>query len=501
MMNLTNKTHNELLELATQTEALRFKYKYEFLNFVMPEEGPYSRYKYGKALEFFRAGKEHRFRMIGGANGSGKSFNLALELVYHITGLYPEWWEGKRQEEPRQWWIVAESGATFRDSLQILLLGNSLNDEDFGTGLIPKERIKSVSHWPSIGGAVQVIQVEHINGHICTVSVKTSDQKRENLQAANLDGVLYDEEPPIETYKECQFRLRRSPTKPPGISMLGFTPLKGLTEVVLKYLDQGRYPEFGVHPKEPDKYVVRIEMDDVPHLSEEDKRMYLAESTPNDREARIKGLPALGSGRIYPYLEDQVFCRPFKIPEYWPRAYSLDFGHHVTCVLWGAKDPHTNTLYIYAEYYCEQHQTAQIHSLNIKTRGAWIKGICDPSGGGRQNDGQLLQDLFEREGLDLTPGENSFLAGVTRNCNMFENGSLKIFDNLEKTKEEFRLYRFDTKEPNKPARNQKDHAMDNLRYITSMFDYVATSEQDEVDYRRSEGNTTWDSGFDSLSGY
>lgn len=500
--NLTNKTHNELLDLAQYTEALKFKYKYEFVNFVMPEKGPYCRSKYFKALEFFKAGATHRFRMIGGANGSGKSFNAALELTYHLTGDYPEWWEGLRQADPKLWWIVSESGSTFKGSLQRLLLGNTLNEEDFGTGLIPKERIVKVMHWPSMSGAVMGMEVRHKKGHIVSIEIKSSDQKRENLQAANLDGIIFDEEPPLDIYTECVFRLRGSPTKKPGISILAFTPLKGLTDVVLKYLDNGQYPLHGEHPKDSDKYIVRIEMDEVPHLSEEDKRMYLSESSPHDVEARTKGYPALGSGRIYPYSEAQVFCKPFKIPEYWPRCFTLDFGHHVTCALWGAKDPHTNILYIYAEYYSEGHQTAQIHAMNIRQRGTWIKGICDPSGGGRQNDGRLLQELFEDQGLDLTPGENSFLAGVTRNCNMFENGSLRIFDTCEHTKQEFRIYRFDGKDPNKPARNQKDHAMDNLRYITSMFDYVSTSEIDEYKYRTSVNNDVRKpNGNYDISGY
>jgi len=499
--NLTNKTHKELLDLAQYTEALRYKYKYEFLNFVMPETGLYNRHKYKKALEFFKAGNSHRFRMFGGPNGCGKSFNLALELTYHITGEYPEWWEGKRQPEPKQWWIVAESGATFRDSLQILLLGNSLNDDELGTGLIPKSKIRNVSHWPSIGGAVQVIQVEHKLGHTCTISVKTSDQKRENLQASNLDGVLFDEEPPLDIYTECLYRLRGSPTKPSGMSLMGFTPLKGLTDVVLQYLENGAYPINGQHSKDPDKYIVAIQdLDEVPHLSDEDKRAYRNNCPPHEKEARLYGRPGLGAGRIYPYSESQVFCKPRPIPEYWPRCFTLDFGHHVTCALWGAKDPHTNTLYIYAEYYSETHQTAQIHALNIKAKGAWIHGICDPSGGGRQNDGRLLQELFESEGLNLTPGENSFLAGVTRNCNMFENGTFKIFDNLEYTKNEFRVYRFDTKNPNNPARNQKDHAMDNLRYITSMFDDVATSELDEK-RQYNEYDSKPRAGYDKLAGY
>lgn len=500
-MNLNHKTKEELEKLAETIQVLKEKHKTRLLDFAFPSTGAFRRELYAKALEFFSAGKDHQFRMLGGANGTGKSYNGTIELVYHITGLYPEWWTGKVQEAPKLWWIVSESPDMFKSCLQRLLLGSSLNDEDMGTGLIPKELIINTGAWSGVSGCVRNIEVRHKKGHIVTIEIKSFDQERSKLQGANIDGVLFDEEPPLDVYTECIFRLRGSPIKPPGISLLLFTPLKGLTDVVLSYLKDGKYPSKGQHPDDPDKYVVRIEMDEVPHLSLQDKRMYLANCPPNQLEARTKGFPAMGSGKIYPYPESQVFVAPFAIPDYWPRTYALDFGHHVTCAIWAAKDPHSNTLYIYDEYYCEHHETAQIHALNVQAKGAWIKGICDPSGGGRQDDGRQLMEIFQSYGLDLIPGENAFMPGITRNCNMFQNGTLKIFDHLDKIKVEYRLYRFDTKNPNEPARNQKDHAMDCMKYLTSMFDYASTSKsahehpQDESPRRNEFGSR------DKLTGY
>lgn len=497
-INLTGKTHNELLQLANKVGYLANKRKFRFLDFVFPETGKYSRFAYPKVMNHFEQGLTHRFRFIGGGNGSGKSFDGAVELVYHVTGLYPSWWKGKVQKNPKHWWIVSESPGTFKDSLQKLLLGNSLNDEDFGTGLIPKECIKNISSWSGSSGAINTIEVIHTNGHIVTISVKSTDQKRENLQAATIDGVLFDEEPPLDIYNESVARLRGSPIKEPGIGLLVCTSLKGLTDVMMKYCPDGLMIE-GQHKTDPQKYITRLYVEkDCPHLSKEDIDLYKQEYGGSELESRLTGAIALGSGRIYPYSEDQVFIKPFKIPEYWPRCFTLDFGHHVTCVLWGAKDPHTKILYIYSEYYCTGHQTAQVHALNIKARGDWIPGICDPSGGGRQDDGRQLVDLFRQCGLKLVPGDNS-IVGISRNCNLFENGSLKIFDTLENTKREFRLYRFDMKNPNEPARNQDDHAMDCIKYKTSIFDYVAKSEFDML--VRTSSKTSSRKGYDRLTGY
>ncbi len=478
--NLTNKTRAELIQLAEYTNALKDKVKYNHIEFVMPESGKYSREKYYKAMEFFKAGASYQCRMLAGANGVGKSFTGGLEFVYHITGRYPKWWVGKKLKAPKLAWIVSESGGTFKSSLQRLLVGNSLNEEDLGTGLIPKDcLVGKPTGWPSIAGAVMSIQVRHAAGHIVTIEVKSSNQNESDLQAANVDLILFDEEPDEFVFSECMARLRTTPERGErGIAMLLFTSLKGLTNVVLKFLEGPEFPKNGVSTVDSDKYIVRVEMDDVPHLTDEDKQLYIKNTPPHLIESRTKGLIALGSGKIYPYPESQVFVEPFQIPEYWPRAFALDFGHHITAVLWCAKDPVTSVLYIYAEYYAEGHQTAQVHALNIKSRGIWIPGICDPSGGGRQNDGRLMKELFEAEGLSLVDGENSILAGITRNCNMLENGTVKVFNTCVKFRDEYRTYRFDEKKPNEPARNQKDHAMDCFKYMTSVFDWVATSEMD-----------------------
>lgn len=498
-INLTNKTRNELIQLAEKVEVLKNKRKYRFLDFIYPDTGKYSIHVYKKAKEFFDAGKNYRLRMVSGGTGIGKSFTLYSEGVFHWTGEYPKWWDGKIQKNPKQWWILVESAKTWRDSGQKLLFGNSTNDEDFGTGLIPKDTIVNTMGWSGESGTIQSFEIRNkISGGIVSIAVKTTDQKVENLQAATLDGLIEDEEAPIAVHRECLLRLRGSPIKEPGIFMMGFTPWKGATDVVLSFCPDARVIN-GPHPTDKEKYVVKVSYKEVPHLDENWKEFVLQNCHPNEINARLDGDISLGSGKIYPYSEEQVFVQPFEIPDYWPRCFTIDFGYHTTCVLWGAKDPHTKVLYIYAEYYCEEHRTAQVHALNIKARGDWIRGICDPSGGGRQDDGRQLADLFRQCGLDLTPGDNS-MVGITRNCNMFENGSLKIFNTCTKTKEEYRLYRFDDKNPNQPARNQRDHAMDCIKYKTSVFDYVASTEYDE-EHSNDEYSTSHRSGYDEDTGY
>lgn len=502
-IDLTNKTKEELLQLAEVTTALKQKYRHRLIDFLMPATGKYSRDKYHKAMAFFAAGVDHRFRMYGGSNGSGKSFTGAMELTYHITGDYPEWWPGRRLENPKHVWIVSESGGTFKSSLQRVLLGETVNDEDLGTGLIPKERLGKTSGWPSLSGAVSAFEVKHKKGHWVTVEVKSSDQKRENLQAANLDILFEDEEPPLDVHTECLFRLRGSPKKPPGILMLMYTPIKGVTDLTLQFLDDGQFPnggKGGTCKKDPDKYAICIDMSEVPHLSDDDKRAYENNCPPHEREARIHGRPGMGSGKIYPIPEEKVFVPRFNIPDFWPRCFTLDFGWHCTAAIWAAKDPQQNIIYVYGEYY-QGEQSVQIHALNVKARGPWIPGICDPSLGGRDGSGKLIADLYRAQGLDLTAGNND-IAGIQRNLEMFQNGSLKMFDDLENSKNEYRMYRYDSKDPNVPAKNQKDHIMDCIKYLTSRFDWVAKT-QEELERRDDDSDyqTKRHSSRDKSTGY
>jgi len=475
-MEIDNLDRPKLLKLAQAITILTENRKYNLIDSVFPDTGPFSRDAYSKHVEFMQAGKTHRYRVLSGGNGSGKSFTTGTELTYHLTGEYPHWWEGHRFKKAIKAWVIAESGSLWRDSLQSALLG-PIGDE-IGIGLLRKDLISDTKSLPGVPGAIGQIYVKHKSGSISSVVVKTFEMGREQFQAATLDLIVFDEEPPETIYSECITRLRGvKGKKDPGICLMGFTPLKGLSDVVLRYLPGGQFPEGGVHPEFPDRYAIAIDWDHAPHLTEADKKAMLNEYHPNERDARSKGIPMLGSGRIYPLIEDDVVVQPFKVPDYFPRAFGLDFGWNCTAALWGAQDPTTNIIYLYAEY--KQGKVADYqHIYSIKERGDWISGAADPSGGGRRDDGRMRIDYYRSLGLNLHPGYNSLISGISQVFTLFDSGSIKIFSNLEKFLSEFRVYRYDSKDLNKPARNQEDHLLDCLRYLISLFDTISLSKYD-----------------------
>jgi phage terminase large subunit-like protein len=513
-MSLEQKKTEILQRLQSQMTALSEYQKFHMLDFVFTEdEGYNSRKAYKKHWDFMQAGSNHRFRMLSGGNGSGKSYCMGTEISYHVTGLYPKGWTGKVIKNPKSVWIVAETGELFRDSLQKILFGNP--GEELGTGLIPHSSkredgvgIIDTSSRPGVPGGIGSALIRHKNGGAVSIILKTFDMRRENLQAATIDLVAFDEEPPEDVYSECIMRTRGTRTKEPGISMLAFTPLKGLTDVVMRYLPNGQFPETGTHPEEKERYSVAITWKDAPHLTEEDKQQMIAEIPSNLRASRTQGVPTLGAGRIYPILEEDIVVHSLKIGPEWKRAYGLDFGWQCTAAIWGAKDPTTGILYLYGEYYRGQ-QAPFVHASSILARGRYIIGAPDPAGGGtNQKDGSNLINEYINSGLNLaidfngkSMADNTVNAGIGRILNMLETGMLKVCYNLENWLKEFRVYRYDPKDPNRVARNQQDHLMDATRYLISIFDQIAVSPLDFDEENKEKQIEPYYTGRNSETGY
>jgi hypothetical protein len=253
-----------------------------------------------------------------------------------------------------------------------------------------------------------------------------------------------------------------------------------------------------------------VSWDDVPHLSEEWKNSVIEEyklADPNSIEARTKGIAAQGLGRIYPIDEEFVVVNSFPIPEHWPRCYGIDFGYiDPTAVIWLAQDPDTKVIYAYAEY-AQNKQYEAIHADYIKGRGgSWMWGGADPSGGGTRNDGELRKRYYQRAlGLKFIDADNSLIGGIARLLNEMETGQFKIMSHLTGLISDIRMYRWDEKNPNHPARKQNDHRLDAMRYARSIIEDYGISEEE---YERSLTDTEDDyfsnvrkDGRDSLTGY
>ena len=201
-----------------------------------PDTGDLRRELYPKHLAFFEAGKIHQERCMLAANRVGKTEGVGgYETTLHLTGLYPDWWVGHRFDKPIKAWAAGDTGKTVRDIIQFKLLGEYNNP---GTGLIPGRLITNTTPKAGVPEAIESISVRHVSGGISKILLKSYDQKRLSFQGTEQDIIWLDEEPPQDIYTECLLRLMTTD----GLMLCTFTPLEGLSDVVLSFLPGGRVP-------------------------------------------------------------------------------------------------------------------------------------------------------------------------------------------------------------------------------------------------------------------
>ena len=434
-------------------------------------------------IKFFEAGTKFHERCILAANRIGKSEGIGgYEVTLHATGLYPEWWTGRRFDRPVMIWVCGKTGQTVRDILQKKLLGPP---NDKGTGLIRGDLIARTR--PKAGGvpdAVETAYIKHISGGQSIIGFKSYAEGRGSFEGTEQDVVWCDEEPPLDVYGECLVRLMTNN----GLMLCTFTPLEGMSETVMSFLPDGKLPSGGSGAVSGSKFVIMATWDDAPHLTKEQKERLWASTPPYQRDARSKGIPALGSGAIYPILQENIECDDIPIPIWWPKMYALDVGWNWTAALWGAYDKESDVIYLYSAYKRAKAEPA-VHTEAIKRRGEWIPGAIDPaSQGSSQIDGRKLVDIYVELGLNLFYAPNAVEAGIFEVWNRLSTGRLKIFKSLLPWFDEFRLYRRDDK-----GRIVKinDHLMDDTRYLCMSID-MAEEQPSDPDFDVYDINTQHD---------
>jgi len=457
---MTKMTRAELEEYHKLLEEKFRRIKTRKIYGMYPEEGKLSRHNYPKHMKFFRMGAIFSERAAIAANRVGKTEGMSgYELVWHMTGKYPEWWEGKRFDRAVKCWAAGTTNQKTKEILQDKLCGPMT---DIGTGLIPGDDLadykKKASSVPDV---IETVYIKHVSGDTSILVFKSYEQGRTAFEGTEQDIILLDEEPPEDVYEECLMRTMTTN----GIIMLTFTPLQGISKVVMKFMPGGIPLEGPVPAADggaPIRCLICATWDDAPHLDTEQKRKLWAGLEPHLREARSKGIPSLGSGAVWPILESEITVDDFEIPPYWPRAYGFDVGWRFTAAVWGALDPESKTLYLYSCYKQGENKPI-VHTAGIRARGAWIPGAADPATRiGNQRDGEKLLDEYRALGLNLVTADNSIEVGVFDVWIGLSTGKIKIFRSMAPWFEEFRLYQRDQKGQ---IVKVNDHLMDCTRYF------------------------------------
>jgi len=406
---------------------------------------------YPYQLKFHKSGSEANQRLLMAANRIGKSYCGSMELSYHLTGLYPDWWEGKVYHQPITAWAGGVSNETTRDIVQFELLGSPDDPEAFGSGTVPKNYIIKTERKPGVPNAKSVALIKHVSGGNSSLFFKAYEMGVEKWQGRSVDCIWLDEEPSREIYSQAVTRtLDRQ-----GMVYMTFTPEHGMTETVASFMNNLQDGQSLTNATWDDaSEQVETFKGNKGHLNESVMHQILSSYSPHEREMRRYGRPSIGSGLVFPVQDEKIIIDPIALPDHWPRIAGIDFGYdHPTAVVWAAWDKDEDELYIY-DCYRQSKATPSVHAQAIRNRPSFVP-IAWPHDGNRRDSmgnpglaeqyralgcNMLLEHFTNPPALGEKKGGNSVEEGLMDILQYMENGKFHVFSTLSDWFEEFRMY-------------------------------------------------------------
>lgn len=434
-------------------------------------------------------------KVIGYASTSRKLVEQ-LSLLLSRFGIRGSINKKKKQNNKwlDQWWLLIgasdevisfceEIGIPYKDDAiaKVLQEANRRKDSKQSRGkhfakddvIYSREKLKNKNIFQKRGYVtVSGTESKHVS-HVYDLSVE--GEHNFIVGSHVVSNCWLDEEASQSVYGEALIRLMTTN----GSIITTFTPLSGLTDLVVSALDNSQETD----SKFP-KHVTTLSWDEVPHITAEMKEQMLAATPPALRDARSKGIPTVGSGLIYPLDQKAYTVDDFKVPVFWPKLYGFDVGWNSTAASFGAWDRDNDVIYVYSEYKRggeEGEDMPLVHSSAIKARGSWMKGVIDPASRGRsQKDGEQLYAIYRKHGLKISPADNAVESGIYAVWERLNSGRLKVFKSCSGLIREMSLYH----------RNEKgaivktnDHLLDGLRYMLMAPAHLWSLPTSEADNR------------------
>ena len=446
---------------------------------------------YAKQQEFFSLGATKRQRMFSAGNRLGKSDSGAFETSCHLTGIYPDWWLGRRYDRPIVAWACGLSAEATMKISQGKLCGNPAISGSLGTGLIPRDLITGTTLGRGVTGAFASITVRHVSGGDSVLSFKSYEQGWQKFQGDKIDFIWMDEEP--EDYKVyTEARTRTLDTG--GSLIITFTALNGETELYNSF-SGGKDPNKGFVNMTGDEVLAETnnhfldiaEAAGFPRTHEGASAWYESEvmSWPaHERETRRMGVPTHGSGSVFTFTKEQVQYRGTMCQSGFVRmGWGLDFGgmgqttgnySHPFGAVFGLWDPMTDVIYIERALRLPGGHVLE-HAFSMKTICA-AAPVFWPHDGNRQasrDNPETTSQLYKAQGLRMwhewatfKHGGYATETGILEMHTRFATGRLKIHEDLFEVWEEYRNYHRDEK--GEIVRN-KDDLMSAMRILVMML--------------------------------
>ena len=423
---------------------------------------------------------ERSQRAFFACNRGGKSFGAAWEMSYHLTGDYPQWWEGKRFDKPIK--AVAASNTEEQTLLVCMapLLGtdNRKNEEAIGTGMIPRDAIILES---SIGNrsGFRTISVKHISGGVSTVRFSEYGKGAQALQGTAWDLVWLDENCPEMVHHELGIRLITTQ----GHMLLTFTPKWGYSDVMQQYYEN----RTGEEDYRDNFGYTRGSVWEMPHLSEVDIQRMKNITHRSLWPSVLEGKPAMGAGRVFDFPKSQVMYKSDEVDlsSSFPRLVGLDtaFKNDKYVAAWAAIDNDRDIIYIYDwyvhDFLVDGPCTIMDHIPKLLAKGCKDIPIITDSKIKETTlvDGSATITKYLEAGLNMLPQGFKNPPGITKQSgkafnsresglsDMYERmstGRLRIHSDFKDFWQEFNTFSMDEK-TGKPQ-IKRDDCIDAVRY-------------------------------------
>lgn len=411
--------------------------------------------------------KTNHATLLMAANQVGKTRTGCAMDAFHLTGNYPDDWQGYTFDFPPLVWLLGYSGEKTRDLLQRKLFGELVNGE-FQGGYVPREKILDKISMGGTTRAMREVMVKHVHG-VSRCQFWSYNQGQHAIMGdSGLDWYHFDEEPEDhEIYPQVITRTINGDKGKGGRGILTFTPENGKTELVKQFMDEDL----------PSQTMMTATWDDAPHISEEKKVIILANYPTYQRAMRSRGVPLMGTGLIYEVDEDLIKCDRFPIPSHYKIINGMDFGwDHPWAMIQLAIDEENDVIYV----------THAFKRSKLLPHDAWraVKSWSDgvpvawPQDGLQtRENGKEKRDVYIEEGFDLVDqhatwegGGVSVHVGIVQINRLFKTGQLRIFSDLHEVFEELRQYH--TRKIGKDERveivKKNDDILDAIRYAYMM---------------------------------
>ena len=412
--------------------------------------------------QFNAATKDSDFSLLMAANQVGKSLTGCVIDAYHLTGEYPDDWEGHKFEFPPRMWLLGFSMEKTRDLLQEKLFGKY--NGCFPGGYVRADLI--LGHLSATGttNAMREVQVKHKSGGTSIVQFWSYSQGAHALMGDVVDWFHIDEEPrDAAIYPQVITRTINGNKGNGGKGILTFTPENGRTELVIQFMDNSSNGQ----------YYQRVEWKDAPHITPDKAERMLAQYPSWQRDMRTRGLPLLGTGLIFDLDMEKCKVKRFECPDHWLVINGMDFG-------WDHPQAHVQ-LWIDPDDWCiyvaQAMKASKLQPFEVWERvKSWAKDIPSawPADGFQteKGTGKTQKSYYEEAGWDMCHHQakwpddgNSVEQGLIEIYKLIQLGQFKIFDHLSDVFEEFSQYHRDD---NGKIVKIKDDILDAIRYAYMM---------------------------------